>query len=428
MADRISKFWASCEVELPADGTAVDGLREGLHLLSAAGMDVREDSALLLPALYIGLVAADDEDIADVGERAVAWALGLDEDSSLVPVTNVLLLAAAEGETHVDAALARLFGVSAFKEQVRSEDCLWHSSPGAALVRLAFEFGHRQVITLKGKTVSLGGGGQALIEAQRRKFEEKFGRPMGPDDPVFFDPDADEPQTFSLLEVENETVAMLEAAGVSPAWIYAYQHTDGLLPRADGGFASERDRAEWNEAVSRFVRLHQPGVRVDHDTETRKWQNMLVGMTLSMVATDPAYAASLVGRLGASVDSGDDDALMRQYLGSWSDDLVNQLSDPAVASAATEYARAWAGADMADRVRETVACPGGADSGLDVLLAVAAAVGRRATDTSGGGAPSLPRAQGNDRLHGLWVHQLELAHRPLLRSQVPAGSRTWHLN
>jgi hypothetical protein len=382
VADRIAKFWASCEIELPGDGTAVDGLREGLHLLSTAGMDVREDSAVLLPALYIGLVAADDEEIGNAGERAVAWALGLDEDSSLVRVTNVLL-AAAEDETDVDTALARLFGVSAFTEQVRPEDRLWHSSPGAALVRLAFEFGHRQVITLKGKTVSLGGGANALIEAQRRKFEEKFGRPMGPDDPVFFDPDADEPQPFSLLEVENETVAMLEAAGISPAWIYAYQHTDGLLPRADGGFVSEQDRAEWNEAVDRYVRLHQPGVRVDHNTETRKLQKVLAGMTLHMVATDPEYGASLVGRLGASADSGDDEALMRQYLRSWADDLVHELCDPAVASAATEYARAWVGGDLADRVRETAAGPCAADSGLDVLLAVAAAVGRRTTDMGG---------------------------------------------
>lgn len=385
VADRLAGFWASCEVELPADGSAVDGLRVGLHLLSSIGMDVHEESALLLPALYIGLVATDDEDLADAGERAVAWALGLDEDSSLVPVTNVLLAAADDAD--VDVVLARLFGVSAFTEQVRSEDCLWHSSPGAALVRLALEFGHRQVIALNCKTVSLGAGGSALVEAQRRKFEEKFGRPMGPDDPVFFDPDADEPQPFSLIEAENDTVALLEAAGVSPAWIYAYQHTDGLLPRADGSFASERDRTEWNEAVGRYVELHQPGVHVDHDAETRKLQNIMVGMTLHMVAADPEYAASLVGRLGALADSGDDEALMGRYLWSCADDLVDELGDSAVVSAATEYARAWAGADLADQVREAAACPRGADPGLDVLLTIAAAVGRRRTDAGGEGIP-----------------------------------------
>jgi hypothetical protein len=35
----------------------------------------------------------------------------------------------------------------------------------------------------------------ALLE-QRAAFVEKFGREPGPNDPVFFDPDADTPQPF----------------------------------------------------------------------------------------------------------------------------------------------------------------------------------------------------------------------------------------
>jgi hypothetical protein len=56
--------------------------------------------------------------------------------------------------------------------------------------------------------VQLPGGGSALnwnpgtadslvmqeaFEANLQAFREKFGRDPGPDDPVFFDPDADEP-------------------------------------------------------------------------------------------------------------------------------------------------------------------------------------------------------------------------------------------
>ena len=48
-----------------------------------------------------------------------------------------------------------------------------------------------------------------------------------------------------LAGVANEAVALLEEAGVSAAWIYAYQHTDGLLPRPDGTFNSEGDSAGW---------------------------------------------------------------------------------------------------------------------------------------------------------------------------------------
>jgi hypothetical protein len=214
-----------------------------------------------------------------------------------------------------------------------------------------------------------------MLQAQRRSFEEKFGRPPGPGDPLFFDPDADEPQPFPLLGVEIETVAMLEAAGVSPAWIYAYQHTDGLLPRPDGSFNSERDRAEWQEAVDRYIKLHQLVVPVDHEAEIRKLQNVMIGMTLQMAADDPQYAASLAGRLTVLATQADSEAaLLRQYLGAWAEDLTSELrSDPAIESAACEYARAWAGADVAERVRKAAHASDGCTIADAVLLAVAVA-------------------------------------------------------
>jgi len=374
-AGRVAQLWAATEAGLPNDGTAADALREGLQMLASVGLDVHGDSLALLPALYAGLVAGDNEDLSEAGERAVAWALGLNDDSPLVPVTDVLLVAPQRG-LDVATALCHLFGIPAFSEQVRAEDRRWHSSPGTALIGLAFELGHQQVITREGKVIRLGQDGAAMIEAQRRRFEEKFGRPPGPDDPLFFDPDADEPQPMSLPGVENATVGMLEAAGISPAWIYAYQHTDGLLPRPDGSFTSERDSAEWQEAVDRHTKLHQHGSHVDHEAETRKLQNVLIAVSLKMAADDPQYAASLAARLmapGAQADS--ESALLREYLRAWAGDLTSKLrSDPVIQSAACEYARAWAGADLADRVRNAAhASPD--DSGADaVVLAAAVAV------------------------------------------------------
>ena len=104
----------------------------------------------------------------------------------------------------------------------------------------------------------------AALEAQGRRFEEKSSRPPGPDDPLFFDPGADHPQPVSLPGLETATV------GICPAWIYAYQHTSGLLPRPDGSFTSRRDQAEWDEVISRYVRVHQPGAEVNHEAETGK--------------------------------------------------------------------------------------------------------------------------------------------------------------
>ena len=189
---------------------------------------------MLLPALYIGLVAGEYEDLSQAGDRAVAWALGLGEDSPLIPVTDVLLTAPQRG-LDPGTALGHLLGIPAFTDPVRAGDRHWHSWPGTALTDLAFELGYTQVITRDGKIIRMDRDQAAALEAQCRRFEEKFGRPPGPDDPLFFDPGADHPQPVSLPGLETATVGMLEAAGISPAWIYAYQHrqagTDSALLR-----------------------------------------------------------------------------------------------------------------------------------------------------------------------------------------------------
>jgi hypothetical protein len=42
----------------------------------------------------------------------------------------------------------------------------------------------------KSKAVPLNAEAQRAIQEQLRKFREKFGRDAGPEDPIFFDPDA----------------------------------------------------------------------------------------------------------------------------------------------------------------------------------------------------------------------------------------------
>jgi hypothetical protein len=374
-ADRVARLWAATGADLPHDGTAADALREGLHLLTSAGLDVRADAAVLLPALYIGLVAGDYEELADAGDRAVAWALGLSEDSPLVPVTDMLLTAPQHGPGP-DTVLGHLFGMPAFTEPVRPEDRHWHSWPGTELIDLAFELGYPQVITRDSKVIRLDQDGTAMLEAQVRRFEEKFGRPPGPGDPLFFDPDGDQPQPISLPGMETATVELLEAAGVSPAWTYAYQHTGGLLPRPDGSFVTERDRAEWEDAVARYLTLHQPGGTVDHQAETRKLQHALAGVTLQMAADDPGYGASLAAQLAAAgAPPGSGAALLTECLRAWAADLGSALrTDPAIVMAACEYARAWAGASLAGRVQNAARAPADDLIADDILLATAVAV------------------------------------------------------
>ena len=51
---------------------------------------------------------------------------------------------------------------------------------------------------------------EALLQ-QREAFIEKFGREPGPDDPVFFDPDADTPQPLDLERYEKDLADAMAA-------------------------------------------------------------------------------------------------------------------------------------------------------------------------------------------------------------------------
>ena len=52
---------------------------------------------------------------------------------------------------------------------------------------------------------------EALLQ-QREAFIEKFGREPGPDDPVFFDPDADTPQPLDLERYEKDLADAMAVA------------------------------------------------------------------------------------------------------------------------------------------------------------------------------------------------------------------------
>lgn len=372
--EKIARLWSLTQAGMPNDGTAAGALREGLHMLGSAGLDIRNDPVLLLPALYAALVAGQDENLSHVGERALAWALGLNGDSSLVPVTDVLLLASERGLT-VDGALGHLFGIPAFTGPVSEQDRAWHSSPGGTLIGLAFGLGIRHVLTRGGKVVRVDSESAAVLQAQSRKFEEKFGRSPGPSDPVFFDPDADEPHPMSLEEVRDATVGMLESAGICAAWMYAHERTNGLLPMPDGGFATGRDREAWDAAIAEYIERHEPGTEVDHDAQTRKLRNILVIGTLRIAASDPQYAAGLVS--GMSSDSSAEDqgtALMVEYLDAGRGWLMRQLrSQRSLLDRAREYARAWQGLGLASRVGAAARSGTDEDAPLGVLLAVAVA-------------------------------------------------------
>jgi hypothetical protein len=93
------------------------------------------------------------------------------------------------------------------------------------------------------------------LEGQREAFRRKFGRDPGPEEPLFFDENADEPRFMGpegQAEVEAGLVAAMTEAGIDPAYIYAYSKTGMIVTEANQGQWSEEDLAEWRAAFEEY--------------------------------------------------------------------------------------------------------------------------------------------------------------------------------
>ncbi|MGW0134212.1 hypothetical protein [Streptomyces sp. NPDC003299] len=345
----VKRFWRDVDGTSWGD-TPHDILREGLRRFEAAGLPVKDESALLLPALYAALMAKPGELIEESGAHAVAWALGMDDRSSLIPVLDLLLIA-PDVEMSVADALGRLFAVPAFTEPIPTEALLWTSSPGLALPRVAFEMAIPEVSThgstltpdmldwagmharmrlssaardgdmdVEESEVEVGTQeepngqwtkrreavrdavrqkvrkksdsvarmsdpldspverlwnadgssvvrfsadsphGETLsnsIQAQRHAFRQKFGRDPGPGDPLFFDPDADEPSRLTKAYFDNMLLDMAERVaerGIDPAYLHACREVGYLVTEDNKKMFTMAEVLAFSRAVQRHQR------------------------------------------------------------------------------------------------------------------------------------------------------------------------------
>ncbi len=97
-------------------------------------------------------------------------------------------------------------------------------------------------------------GHEALLR-QREAFIKKFGREPGPDDPVFFDPDADTPQPLDLERYEKDLADAMAAAGIDPRLIYASRKTGLLVTEENLDKLPEEALEEWNAALDEYDEL-----------------------------------------------------------------------------------------------------------------------------------------------------------------------------
>ncbi len=95
------------------------------------------------------------------------------------------------------------------------------------------------------------------LEQQRERFRQKFGRDPGPHDPVFFDPDADEPRPMDPAHVQGQIIAAMQAAGIELATIHAYKRTGLLVTAENAKHLSAQDREDWRLALEEYRALEE---------------------------------------------------------------------------------------------------------------------------------------------------------------------------
>jgi hypothetical protein len=94
-----------------------------------------------------------------------------------------------------------------------------------------------------------------LLEAQKAAFRAKFGRDFKPRDPLFFDPDRDEPVLIPREKLPPEISAFFEQATIYGALVYAQVKVGYFLSPLNFDVASDGEVSAWDEAVREFAYL-----------------------------------------------------------------------------------------------------------------------------------------------------------------------------
>ena len=84
-----------------------------------------------------------------------------------------------------------------------------------------------------------------LIKEQQASFRQKFGREPGPNDPIFFDPDADRPQPMNVEAYKEAMIRVMGDAGLPGDLIYAFQKTGRLVSEENQEFLTDAELKEW---------------------------------------------------------------------------------------------------------------------------------------------------------------------------------------
>jgi membrane peptidoglycan carboxypeptidase len=95
------------------------------------------------------------------------------------------------------------------------------------------------------------------IEQQLAAFRKKFGREPGPNDPIFFDPDADTPQPYPEEKFRREWNEVMDGAvrtgGIRPELAYAAKKTGFIVTESNKKKLTRQQLKEWDDAVQEYL-------------------------------------------------------------------------------------------------------------------------------------------------------------------------------
>jgi len=90
------------------------------------------------------------------------------------------------------------------------------------------------------------------IERQLEAFRRKFGRDPNDNDPVLFDPDADDPVPLSDEKYARMMIEAMVEVGISEAMIFAFKRTGRIVTEGNKHLLTPEELREWNDAIDEY--------------------------------------------------------------------------------------------------------------------------------------------------------------------------------
>jgi hypothetical protein len=95
-----------------------------------------------------------------------------------------------------------------------------------------------------------------MLEEQKQRFRQKFGRDPRPEDPVIWDESAAEPTPTSEDDIHQTILSALIKANSPPEFVYAFDKTGRLVTESNMHLLTPAEYQEWIDAVEEYRRLN----------------------------------------------------------------------------------------------------------------------------------------------------------------------------